>query len=70
MTGELIWKFNAESSIEAAPIILDNTIYIGSLEGALFALDAKSGELKWKYLTDGQISGSSGWIDHHKPQHF
>jgi hypothetical protein len=63
--GQLKWKFNAKTSIEAAPLILDNTIYVGSLEGALFAIDAETGVQKWKYITDGQISGSCNWTTGH-----
>ena len=60
--GKLIWKYNAETSVEAPVLYLDNTIFVGSVGGDLFALNSKTGELNWKYTTDGQILGSSGWI--------
>ncbi|MFH1936901.1 MAG: PQQ-binding-like beta-propeller repeat protein, partial [Bacteroidota bacterium] len=59
--GKLKWKYNAGTSVEAAPLYLDHTLYVGSLEGILFALNAETGSLKWKYPTEGQISGSSNW---------
>jgi len=61
-TGELKWKFNAKTSVEASPLYLDGNIYFGSLEGNFYCLNATSGEQKWKYTTDGQISGSASWF--------
>ncbi|MBK7030482.1 MAG: PQQ-binding-like beta-propeller repeat protein [Bacteroidales bacterium] len=60
-TGQLIWKFNTGNSIEASPVILDNSVIVGNLEGNIFSLDAATGKQKWKYTTDGQISGSVNW---------
>ena len=59
--GKLKWKFNAGSAIEAPPLVLDNVVFVGSLEGVLFAVDATTGKQKWKYVTEGQISGSCNW---------
>ena len=59
--GQLKWKYKAAASVEAPPLLLNGMVYVGSLEGIIYALDAGSGELKWKYVTDGQISGSCNW---------
>ena len=47
--------------MEAAPCVLDGRVFIGSAESFLHALDAGTGELKWKYETGGQILGSANW---------
>lgn len=60
--GKLLWKFNAGNSIEAPPLYVDNTLFFGNLEGIIYAVDAKSGTMKWKYATEGQISGSSNVV--------
>jgi len=60
--GKLNWKYNCETSVEASPLYLNGIIYVGSLEGNLYAIDSKSGKLKWKYITEGQISGPSSWV--------
>jgi len=60
-TGKLKWKFNAGSAIESPPLVVDNVVFVGSLEGVLFAVDATTGKQKWKYTTEGQISGSCNW---------
>lgn len=46
------WSFSVGSSHgqEAAPIVVNGTMYIvGAYPNELFALDATSGDLKWKY---------------------
>jgi outer membrane protein assembly factor BamB len=60
--GEVIWTFNSENAIEAAPLYYDGSVYFGTLMGELFALDAKTGNLRWKYATEGQISGSANYL--------
>ncbi|MBU2648377.1 PQQ-like beta-propeller repeat protein, partial [bacterium] len=59
--GKEVWRFSAETSIEAPPLFLDQTIFVGSLEGIMFALDANTGTEKWRYITEGQISGAANW---------
>ena len=56
--GKLIWKYNAGTGIEAPPFVQNNTVFAGSLEGIVFAIYAKTGKVKWKYVTEGQISGA------------
>jgi outer membrane protein assembly factor BamB len=41
--------------------VIDNTVFVGSGDGFLYALEADSGQLKWKYETDGEILGAANW---------
>jgi parallel beta-helix repeat protein len=57
-TGKLRWKFKTEDKIESTPIIgLDGTIYIGSSDNYLYAINL-DGTLKWKFLIGNRISSS------------
>ena len=38
----------------ATPAIADGTLYIGSYDGKFYALDARTGALKWKFATEGE----------------
>src|SRR6185437_7629920 len=53
---KLAWAFQvgALRSNEASPIVIDGTLYISSSTGpkGVFALDAKTGALKWQYQPD------------------
>lgn len=50
---ELLWKFPApDGAFESTPIIFDGTVYIGCLNGYLYALNLKDGSEKWKFKTE------------------
>ncbi|MBL0738398.1 PQQ-binding-like beta-propeller repeat protein [Flavobacterium sp. GN10] len=59
-TGKLIWKYNAENSwILSSAVIKDNTVYVGTSDTyALLALDAKTGEEKYRFKGNGYIYSS------------
>src|SRR5262249_1607690 len=44
--------FKTNDSIEGAAAIVDGTVYVGSMDGHLYALDLRSGQEKWKYKAD------------------
>lgn len=58
--GKLIWKYNAENSwILSSAVIKDNTIYVGTSDTyALLALDAKTGEEKYRFKGNGYVYSS------------
>lgn len=45
------WTFNIpnDGPIEAVPIVWNGTVFVTSNEDDVYALDAKTGELKWQY---------------------
>ena len=49
--GNTNWKFRTSAHITASPVFKGSTIYIGSGNGYLYALDAKTGAQKWKIET-------------------
>jgi outer membrane protein assembly factor BamB len=50
---EVVWKFAApEGAFESTPIIADGVVYIGCLNGYLYALDLQDGSEKWSYKTE------------------
>lgn len=59
--GSLKWTFETEDGVESSPAIgPDGTIYFGSYDGFLYALEDKgsAAELQWKFKTEGPIDGS------------
>ena len=73
-TGREIWQFKSQSPVLSTPACLDDsvsgeddslslrvneeTIYFGSTDGFLYALQAKNGKLNWKFKTAGGIYSS------------
>src|SRR5262249_9662483 len=43
------WPFETKDSIEGAAAIVGDTVYVGSMDEYLYALDLANGNLKWKY---------------------
>jgi outer membrane protein assembly factor BamB/tRNA A-37 threonylcarbamoyl transferase component Bud32 len=50
-----LWKFKCEDEVRGTPAIHQGTVYIGSYDNNLYALDAADGKFQWKYPTDGGI---------------
>ncbi|MFH1700764.1 MAG: PQQ-binding-like beta-propeller repeat protein [Candidatus Zixiibacteriota bacterium] len=48
-SGERIWEFLAEGYMETIPSYYDNIVFCGSSDHFIYALDANSGQLKWKF---------------------
>lgn len=48
VTGKERWVFFAEAPVRLPPLLANETAYVGADDGFLYALDANSGELRWK----------------------
>jgi outer membrane protein assembly factor BamB len=44
--------------LKSSPAVVGNTVYIGSLDGHLYALDSATGHVNWKTTADGPIESS------------
>jgi outer membrane protein assembly factor BamB len=47
----------------SSPVVAQGAVYFGSGDGNLYALDANSGELKWKFKTGDVIHASPAYAD-------
>jgi len=52
---ELIWKYKVGDSDISAPIVDRGTLFVGSDDNNLYALNAATGEFKWKYPALGKV---------------
>lgn len=55
---ELLWTFEAGADIESTAAIEAGVVFVGALDGALYALDLESGEMLWKYQAEEEIRSS------------
>ena len=60
---EPLWTTRAGSGIESSAVVSDGTVYIGSLDGDLYALDLGSGTEKWRYRAADEIKSSPSVFD-------
>ena len=50
---KVLWKFRVENgAFDGTAAIADGAVYIGDLDGKLFALDLKSGNQRWELTTE------------------
>ncbi len=45
------WKFKTGKGVGASPVVVEGTVYVGSLDGNFYAIDAESGKEKWRFAT-------------------
>lgn len=50
-----VWTFKTGGAIWSSPVVAENTVYFGSNDGIIYALQAKSGKLTWQYKTGGLV---------------
>ena len=55
---QLLWTFQAGDMIESSAAVVDGTVYVGALDGTLYAIDAQTGEKKWTHQVEGAIKAS------------
>jgi outer membrane protein assembly factor BamB len=52
------WRFETESGVAATPAVVDGTVFVGSWDGYVYALDAASGRERWRFGTMGGVLSS------------
>lgn len=55
-TLEERWFFATGDAVSASPTVVDGVVYVGSWDGFFYALDARTGEPRWKFQVDCQSS--------------
>lgn len=58
-SGKLLWKTNLEGGIASNPFCESNRIYVASIVGTCFCVDANDGTIIWKYAMESPIFGSA-----------
>ena len=57
------WKFHTEGAVFSSPAVVKDTVYFGSSDHYLYAVDVNSGALKWKSKTGSRITSSPAVAD-------
>jgi quinohemoprotein ethanol dehydrogenase len=58
----LVWSFDLETlrGVEATPLVADGTLYVSGPWSVVYALDARTGVLRWKY--DPEVPGTQARV--------
>ena len=55
--GQVRWTYTTGDQVDSSPAVAGGTVYIGSHDHKVYALDAATGRLRWSYTT-GDLVGS------------
>jgi outer membrane protein assembly factor BamB len=57
-SGKMLWEAVVRKRCDASPVICDGRVWVGGLDGTLYAFDLQSGEERWSYSLTGQLIAS------------
>ena len=52
------WQFHTKGQVLSSPAIAGDSLYIGSSDHCVYALDLATGGQKWKFKTEGRVTSS------------
>ncbi|HKP30536.1 MAG TPA: PQQ-binding-like beta-propeller repeat protein [Gemmatimonadales bacterium] len=54
----LVWKFKTGGRVISSPAVAGGTVYVGSSDGNIYAVDRATGTQRWKFATKGPVHSS------------
>lgn len=61
--GGLAWRLQTEGTVRSTPAILGSTVYVGSGDGRLYAIDRANGTPRWTFDAGSAITSSPAIAD-------
>jgi len=58
ISGEKVFDFDMNTAVDAIPMVHNGVLFIGRIDGFLYAICLEKHEVLWRFETDGQISAS------------
>jgi outer membrane protein assembly factor BamB len=59
-TGRTKWRWNT-APIESSPLLIGDTLYVGSWDHGVYAINAKNGRRRWRFGADEQVNTSAAY---------
>jgi outer membrane protein assembly factor BamB len=56
--GTQKWAFETDGWVRSSPTVADGTVYVGSNDNNLYAVDASTGDQQWAFKTSGSVHSS------------
>ena len=56
--GNLKWSFPTGAAVHSSPAVANGTVYFGSQDHKIYALDAENGTKRWEFETGSWINSS------------
>ncbi|MEK6887830.1 MAG: PQQ-binding-like beta-propeller repeat protein [Candidatus Aenigmatarchaeota archaeon] len=59
INGTVLWKFNCGTSVPGGIGGENGTVYAGTINGTIFAIDSENGSEKWSFRTGGMVTAGA-----------
>lgn len=59
----LAWTFPTQDEVLSSPAIVDGTVYVGSTDGFVYAIDQVTGKQRWAYKTPDMVEAPALVLD-------
>jgi outer membrane protein assembly factor BamB len=56
--GSVLWLFETMGPVRSSPTVAGETVYVGSTDGHLYAIDRRSGQERWRVDVESPVSSS------------
>jgi outer membrane protein assembly factor BamB len=56
--GDILWQRDLPSRTESSPILADKTVYFGSEDGTVYALNSETGRPRWTFQAAGPVKSA------------
>lgn len=60
---KLAWTYETQGEILSSPTIVDDTVYVGSTDNSIYAIDLTTGKKRWAYATPDMVEAPTLVID-------
>ena len=61
--NQLRWSFTTGNSVYSSPAVINDTVYVGSYDSKVYAINATTGTKLWDYTTGGSIESSPAVVN-------
>jgi outer membrane protein assembly factor BamB len=61
--GEIKWTFKTDNAIHSSPAVAYGTVYFGSADNKLYAVDVATGAKRWEFKTGSWVESSPAVVD-------
>jgi outer membrane protein assembly factor BamB len=59
-TGRTRWKWNS-APVESSPLLVGNTLFVGTWDHGIYALNARNGHRRWRFGADDEVNTSAAY---------
>jgi eukaryotic-like serine/threonine-protein kinase len=59
----IAWRLQTGGAVRSSPVVREGTVYVGSSDGRVYAVDAARGTVRWRYDAGSAVSASPAVAD-------